>query len=57
MKKPLYIYLVPKSKFPKNITTVQVNCCNIDIDSKTYKQVGIEVLDWDRIEIDGKEIK
>ena len=54
--KPVYIYLVPKSKWPKKVITAPINGCSVDYDKKG-KALGVEVLYAHSVEIDGREVK
>ena len=54
--KPVYIYIVPKSKWPKKVKTIPFQGFNVDVDAKTYDKLGIEVIDAHSVEIDGREV-
>jgi len=55
---PVYVYLVPKKKWPKKVKTHYVDQYGIafDVDAKTGKLVGYEFLDCYGVEINGKEV-
>ncbi len=59
MKKPIYIYLKKRSKLPidhqQNVVGTKGDVI-ADVTSN-YIVVGIEVLDYDHIEIDGRRFK
>ncbi len=52
-KPPLYIYL-KKGKFHRTIHIRDWIVC--DVDSK-YNILGVEILDWTKITVDGKKVK
>lgn len=58
MKKPIYIYL-KKTKNDLKLSTIQSERYRViyDHDKKTGELVGIEILDYHKLTLDGKEIK
>ena len=56
MKKPIYITLNTLPKGHK-LFTFQGEFILHDLDNTTGKLIGIEILDYQKLEIDGKEIK
>ena len=63
---PVYVYLVPKKKWPKKVATIESHLSRlcgspisiyIDINAKTGEPVGYEFLDCYGVHVDGKEAK
>ena len=53
---PVYVYLVPKDKWPKRVVTSELKRGTVygDYDAKTQELLGYEFLDCYGIEIDGE---
>lgn len=56
----VYIYLIPKSKWPKGkVLTMEMLCGTnvyMDYEAKTGKPLGIEVVDAFNIEVEGERV-
>ena len=59
--KPVYIYIVPKSKWPKKVKTCDWSYPEdgkifSDYDPNTGRILGLEILSAHSVEIDGREV-
>lgn len=55
--KSVYVYLVPKSRWPKKVTTAVIGKhVYMDMAFGTCKVLGYEFLDAISVEVDGEEV-